>query len=250
MDKETMEKPEIIKTGIINASEKLWPFIFVIDTSETMQGETIAAINKCMREFFICLREMQKEKLYILYSIGILQINNEAKWITDSLVPIFELLWDDFDAGQTAMYGKALDSLNEKMSRHALFSAGSKIREPVLLFFVGGKSNDDYEGPLARLKTNGWFQHSHRVVISMPGADEKLGRSVVNNVDDIFRIDSINELDGLAETLLRYLTDLDIAPSRIDRDYEEDEAFRQEYQETYSDDDLFGDFDFDDLPFL
>ncbi len=254
MDKETMEKPEMEDIDIMRAPKRLKLIIFIVDTSGAMRGEPIAAINKCVSELLIYLKEMQREESDVLYSIGILQFNNEAKWRTESPIPIFEFLWEDLDAGQSAMYGKALDSLDRRMSRHDLFSYVGKKCEPLLLFFTEGNSDDDYEEPLARLKTNGWFHHSQKVVISMLDADEKMVRSIADDEESIFEINSIEEMYGLSDILVRsgYFDVFHLGPRGNHRDSEEDEDLCQEYSETGSDDDFFGDIDidFDDGSFM
>ncbi len=158
-----------IEDGTKNA-RKILPIIYVIDTSGSMAGTRIAAVNQAMNETIDVLKEVSDKNPTAELKIGVLQFASGASWVTneDQLVFMDDFYWNDLTAGGITDLGAALDELYIKMSRSAFFNEEVGYKVPVLIFMSDGGPTDDYKSALKKITDNNkWFKVSTKICLAI-----------------------------------------------------------------------------------
>jgi len=143
---------------------------FIIDTSGSMAGTRIGAVDSAMEEALKLLKEMNAENADAEIEIAILEFASQAKWLTpNGPVKVENYHWRKLDVeGLTAM-DEAFRMLDEKLRKDSGFmkrATGSYA--PVLFLMTDGEPNDEkYKAQLAQLKDNAWFKVSTKVALAI-----------------------------------------------------------------------------------
>lgn len=121
---------------------KVYPIMFVLDCSGSMAGKSISMVNAVMKSLPEYLENSNNENVII--KVGILSFSMGAKWMTDGLIPIDELLFDEMQAGGSTDLGAALNILSQSLCRE-FFTTNSldSIAKPVMIFMTDGQATDD-----------------------------------------------------------------------------------------------------------
>ena len=142
---------------------------FIIDTSGSMSGTRIGAVNSAIEQTLEKLREMNADSADAEIEVALLEFSSGAKWLTpNGPMKVENYYWSDLDAdGLTAM-GEAFRMLEEKLHKSSGFmQRASGSYAPVLFLMSDGEPNDDYGTHLARLQRNGWFKASTKVALAI-----------------------------------------------------------------------------------
>ena len=110
---------------IDSLSRKIVPFIYVIDTSGSMAGDRIAALNEALRETIDMLHDSVGSEYEI--TINVLSYSSGCKWMFDTMQDAESCQWADLQAGGLTDLGAALSELNRKLNRKFLFGEKSGI---------------------------------------------------------------------------------------------------------------------------
>jgi len=142
---------------------------FIIDTSGSMAGTRIGAVNSAIEQTLEKLREMNADSADAEIEVALLEFSSGARWLTpNGPMKVENYYWSDLDAdGLTAM-GEAFRMLEEKLHKSSGFmQRASGSYAPVLFLMSDGEPNDDYKTHLARLQNNGWFKASTKVALAI-----------------------------------------------------------------------------------
>ena len=160
--------------GITNIEKESIPrkttiLFFIIDTSGSMAGTYIGAVNSAIEETLEKLREMNADSADAEIEVALLEFSSSARWLTpNGPVKVENYYWSDLNAdGLTAM-GEAFRMLEEKLHKSSGFmQRASGSYAPVLFLMSDGEPNDDYKTHLAKLQNNGWFKASTKVALAI-----------------------------------------------------------------------------------
>ena len=181
-------------------ARKLLPIIYVLDTSGSMSGDRIAAVNSAMNETMEVLKDVSKNNPTAELKIGVLQFASGASWITDKgLVFMDDFYWNDLKAGGLTDLGVALEELDKKLSRSAFLNSSVGYKVPVIIFMSDGGPTDDYEAALKKVNANNrWFQAAIKIAIAVgDGADREVLAKIVGNPEAVIRVDDLETLKKL-----------------------------------------------------
>jgi len=143
---------------------------FIIDTSGSMAGPRIGAVNSAIEETLQGLKEMNAENADAEIEVAFLAFSSSAQWLTpDGPAKVENYYWSGLNAeGLTAM-DEAFRMLDEKLNKDSGFmkrATGSYA--PVLFLMSDGEPNDDsYKVRLAKLRDNKWFKISTKVALAI-----------------------------------------------------------------------------------
>ena len=147
-----------IPEGVV--AKKQLVLFFLIDTSGSMAGDKIAAVNTAMREL---IPELQKladpdDNLDSEIEVAVIEFNNTANWKTGEHKPVSvkNFVWTELTADGGTNLGDACDKLSEKMQR-GKFLWDHNLFAPVLILMSDGYPNPGYEKGLGKLKSNEFF---------------------------------------------------------------------------------------------
>jgi uncharacterized protein YegL len=142
---------------------------FIVDTSGSMSGTRIGAVNSAIEQTLEKLREMNADNADSKIDVALLEFSSGAKWLTpNGPVSVDNYYWNDLDADGLTYMGEAFRLLEEKLHKSSGFmSRASGSYAPVLFLMSDGEPNDDYKTPLAKLQNNQWFKVSTKVALGI-----------------------------------------------------------------------------------
>lgn len=150
-------------------TEKLLVVVFVIDCSQTMEGERIQAVNAALNEVKYKLQEVKKDNNLDL-RIAIMSFTSGVRWELD-LTDIDEVTLENLRTrpGLT-QYGAAFHELNKVLTKDRFMKHVGKKAAPAIMFLTDGEPTDDYERDLDDLLKNGWFANASRSAVLLGDA--------------------------------------------------------------------------------
>ena len=154
-------------TDDVKLPRRVCPVIFLLDTSGSMRGDPIGAVNAAIEGVLPELKSMNEENADAEIMIGILTFSSGSYWVSgESLVTPANYTHIDLDANGPTDMGDAFRKLNEKLSSKTGFmTRASGSVAPVLFLLSDGAPTDDYQSGLAKLKSNSWYKVAARVAI-------------------------------------------------------------------------------------
>ena len=186
--------PEIPKSV-----KKMLPIIYVIDTSGSMKGDRIAAVNEAMYECEHILKEKASELPDVEIKIGALKFSSGAQWITSSgLVSLEDFYWCDQTAAGVTDLGEAIKELESKLSRTGFLQSEVGYAVPVIIFMSDGYPGDDYKKAIKRANENNrWFKSAKKVAIGFGEADSKVLEEITGNSESVITANDLGTLKSL-----------------------------------------------------
>ncbi|HPT21808.1 MAG TPA: VWA domain-containing protein [Bacteroidales bacterium] len=149
-------------------SRRTMVLIFIVDTSGSMDGEKIGAVNEAIREVIPEIKNINNADAKI--KIAVLDFSSGAKWIYNKPIEAENFSWSNLDAAGMTDMGKAFKLLNEKLSRTGFMNEAEGSYAPCLFLMSDGEPTDDYKSGLNDLKQNKWFKAAIKVAVAI-GSD-------------------------------------------------------------------------------
>ena len=141
---------------------------FLIDTSGSMSGSKIGAVNAAIEEVIPELKEISAGNADAEVKIAALEFNHAAQWITQNgPIPVDNFLWRYVDAGGNTAMGEACLKLNDALSTKAFMQDVVGSFAPAIFLLSDGEPTDDFSGGLAELKSNKWFKAAIKVAVAI-----------------------------------------------------------------------------------
>ena len=178
---------------------KVCPVIFLIDTSGSMMGAPIGALNSAIENLMSELIAKNDSNPNVEIKVAIMTFNNDAKWVVggDELLTPEDVQnsWNDLEAGGVTSMGAALSALNKKLSDESGFlNPASKFMSPLLILFMDGEPTDDYKSALTELRRNIWYKIAMRVAVGYGEANDDVMREFVGKEGIILHTDATLKL--------------------------------------------------------
>ena len=185
-------KPREIEVPV----RKVLPIFYVFDTSGSMCGDRIAAVNEAMHETMKVLKDISANSTDTEIKVAVLQFGSRADWVTNGLVSAEDFIWNDISAGGITALGAALDELHKKLSRREFFVGETGFRCPVVIFMSDGMPCDDYERALANIRENNkWFLHATKIGIAVGDDEVKTVLGEITGLEEsVFLADDVETL--------------------------------------------------------
>ncbi len=178
---------------------------YVLDTSGSMAGQKISALNHAMEECTEALKTLAKSNGDAKLKVAVLEFNSGCKWVTingpEDLEEDFE--YEYLKAGGLTDIGAALKELNSKLSRHAFLNSMTGALMPVIIFMTDGYATDDYDKALAEIRQNRWFSRATKIGFALGDSpDVKMISEIVGNSEAVIKT---TDLD-LFKRLMRFVS--------------------------------------------
>ena len=183
----------------VEVARKVLPIIYVLDTSGSMAGDRIAAVNEAMNETMEVLKDVSAKNPDAEIKVGVLQFATGADWVTNGLVFMEDFFWNDLTAGGVTDFGSALNELHNKLSRSEFLISETGFCVPVIMFMSDGMPTDDYEKALNNiLENNKWFRHATKIGIAVgEAADRNVLAKITGNDEAVIAVDDVETLKKL-----------------------------------------------------
>jgi uncharacterized protein YegL len=155
-------------TDKIEIPRRIMVLFFVIDTSGSMDGSKIGAVNTAIEEVIPAVREVSDENADAQIKIAALEFSSGARWITaKGPVEADQFHWNYLNAAGVTDFGAACKALNEKLSTKAFMQEATGSFAPAIFLLSDGEPTDDWQRALAELKQNNWFRAAVKVAIAI-----------------------------------------------------------------------------------
>ena len=183
----------------VEIPRKMCPVIFLLDTSGSMSGAPIGAVNDAIRNVLPELVSMNESNADNEIKVAVLTFDYDAKWIigeNELMSPEdVQNIWRDLDANGYTSMEQAFRALNEKLSvSHGFMQRASGSVAPVLFLLSDGEPTDDYRAGLQALQNNGWYKIAVRVAVGYGEANDDILREFTGNEGTVLHTNDTNEL--------------------------------------------------------
>jgi uncharacterized protein YegL len=177
---------------------------FIVDSSGSMTGSKIGALNQAIREVLPMLDDISASNADAEIKIAVLDFSSGCRWMFDEPKPAseFKSIWQDREASGLTDLGEACRELSRKLSRDAFMKADTGAFAPVLLLLTDGEPTDDFPGGLKKLKENRWYKAAIKVAIAIGNdANKELIKEFTGNMEAVIEVHNIDALKKLIRTV-------------------------------------------------
>ena len=167
---------------------------FILDTSGSMEGAKIGALNDAMSNIIVSLQGYVYDKRASI-ELAVLLFAREAKWLFDKPKPILDFTWVELHAKGMTSLGKACLLLSEELEKNK-----DESGETVIVLVSDGCQTDDYEGSFAILSMNKTFSTTKKYAVALGDDADKLSlqkfTSLQENIYDVQTVDKLLDVLG------------------------------------------------------
>lgn len=141
-------------------------FIWILDTSWSMDGEKIGELNFAIKEALPAMRDVARENVNAELLLRVVTFSNGARWHVAQPTTVEQFTWTDVTAEGVTDMGHAFALVAEQLKMPPM---SSRALPPVLVLVTDGYPTDDYEGPLKRLLDEPWGRRAIRLAVGVGG---------------------------------------------------------------------------------
>lgn len=161
---------------------------YVLDTSGSMAGESIATLNRAMRETTEALKDVAETNPDAELKIAVMSFDSDIRWINNSgPVALEDFIWQDLTAGGLTEVGAAMEELNSKLRDDAFMKSLTGAYMPIIIFMSDGYATDDYKKKLDIVRQNKMFRRATKIGFAIGDADLKMIAEVVGNSEAVIQ---------------------------------------------------------------
>lgn len=171
----------------------------MIDTSGSMDGEKIAAVNDAIRNVLPIVSTISDDNPDAEIKIAALTFANSHSWVNPKPVEVCDFNWTDQTAEGWTCMGDAIRELNRQLShKHGFLTSASGSFAPVVIMLSDGAPTDDFNGAMTDIMSNNWFRHSTKIAIAIGSdADVDVLKTFTGNSELVFRVQNIDALKAV-----------------------------------------------------
>ena len=180
----------------VSVPRRTMTLFFLIDTSGSMEGNKIGAVNDAVVNVLPMLNDISETNPDAEIKVAALEFSNGVNWLYDEPKLAKDFIWQDVTAGGLTSLGGACAELAAKLSRNGGFmqSASGSFAPAIILLSDGGPT-DNYEAGLAKLQTNNWFKSAIKIAIAIgDDADKDVLKQFTGNSEAVITVHNIDAL--------------------------------------------------------
>lgn len=108
--------------------KRVMPIFFLIDTSGSMEGKKIGAVNSAIEELIPDLRHLSESQADSEIKLSVLKFSTGCEWVTPALMSLDAFDdWEPLDANGLTDLGAAFLELNDKLSKNGFISQAQHL---------------------------------------------------------------------------------------------------------------------------
>ena len=180
----------------VSVPRRTMTLFFLIDTSGSMEGNKIGAVNDAVVNVLPILNDISETNPDAEIKVAALEFSSDVRWLYDEPKSAKDFIWQDVTASGLTSLGGACAELAAKLSRNGGFmqSASGSFAPAIILLSDGGPT-DNYEVGLAKLQTNNWFKSAIKIAIAIgDDADKDVLKQFTGNAEAVITVHNIDAL--------------------------------------------------------
>ena len=180
----------------VSVPRRTMTLFFLIDTSGSMEGNKIGAVNDAVVNVLPILNDISETNPDAEIKVAALEFSSDVRWLYDEPKSAKDFIWQDVTASGLTCLGGACAELAARLSRNGGFmqSASGSFAPAIILLSDGGPT-DDYESGLAKLKTNNWFKSAIKIAIAIgDDADKDVLKDFTGSSEAVITVHNIDAL--------------------------------------------------------
>lgn len=192
---------------VVGIVKRQMVLFFVIDTSGSMAGTKIGAVNTAIREVLPELQDAGGSDVDL--KVGCLTFSSGCQWMYPTPVAADSFQWNNVDADGVTDLGEACRELSEKMSKNGFLQAPSGSVAPAIFLMSDGEPTDDFDSGLDKLKQNNWFKYAIKVAVAIgDDANKDVLAKFTGNTEAVITVHT-------PEALKKWIRKVSITSSKI-----------------------------------
>ena len=182
-------------SDIQSVPRRTMTLFFVIDTSGSMAGNKIGAVNDAIVNVLPMIGDISDTNSDAEIKVAALEFSNSCQWLYSEPKLANEFIWQDVTAGGLTSLGGACSELSSKLSRSGFMKSASGSYAPAIILLSDGGPTDNYKSGLSKLQSNRWFNSAIKVAIAIgDDADKDVLREFTGNMESVFTVHNIDAL--------------------------------------------------------
>ena len=180
---------------VVSVPRRTMTLFFLIDTSGSMQGNKIGAVNDAVVNVLPMLDEISVSNPDAEIKVAALEFSNGTRWLYDEPKLASDFVWQDVQASGLTSLGAACLELNNKLSRSGFMQSASGSFAPAIILLSDGGPTDDFASGLSKLKGNNWFKAAIKIAIAIgDDADKDVLTQFTGTNEAVFTVHNIEAL--------------------------------------------------------
>lgn len=175
---------------------KVMTLFYLVDTSGSMSGAKIGALNTAVRETLPIIKEISENNSDSKIKISVLEFSCGCEWMYPMPTEIETFEWRDLQAGGLTSLGEAYDNLSQKLSHsHGFMMEATGSFAPVIILLSDGAPTDHPEYALEKLRSNNWFKVATKIAIAI--GDDCIKSTLIDftgNEEAVLTVHNVDEL--------------------------------------------------------
>ncbi len=180
---------------VVSVPRRTMTLFFLVDTSGSMAGSKIGAVNDAVTNVMPMLNEISESNPDAEIRAAALEFSTGVRWLYSEPKPASEFIWQDVSAGGLTSLGEACLELNSKLSRSGFMKSASGSFAPAVILLSDGGPTDDYKNGISHLKNNNWFKAAIKIAIAIgEDADINVLSEFTGTSEAVFTVHNIDAL--------------------------------------------------------
>ena len=179
----------------VSVPRRTMTLFFLIDTSGSMFGNKIGAVNDAIVNVLPMLEDISSSNPDAEIKVAALEFSNGTKWLYNEPKSVEDFKWIDVQAGGLTSLGEACLELNSKLSRSGYMKSASGSYAPAIILLSDGGPTDNFDGGLQTIQGNNWFKNAIRIAIAIgDDADLDVLARFTGNSEAVIKVQNIDAL--------------------------------------------------------
>ena len=192
-------------------------FFILLDTSGSMEGSKIGALNDAMSNILVSLQGAAFDGRQI--DLAVLTFGKTAQWMYESPKPVMDFGWKELKANGMTPLGTACEALDIALGKYSV--VGEDI---CIILLSDGCPTDDYDTGIALLDNNRFFSLADKYAIALgDNADFVSLKRFVKEDNHLYTVATAdNLLDTLSSTIYKNVGGKTNAAKDLNKDSDEE----------------------------
>lgn len=182
---------------------KVMNVFYLIDVSGSMYGGKIESINQVMPEIMQTIKKINDDNAdNAEVRVSCMTFSDDCQWMYDTPTTPDNFVWIPQSTQGCTSMGEACIVLESKLHRNAYLNSSTGHKNPAIILLSDGEPTDDFQGGLAKLKSNNWFKVATKVAIAIGNdANDEVLSQFTGNKELVLRVHNVDALKKMLKVV-------------------------------------------------